>query len=192
VYNQRIGTQPNAPIPIAPLKFMTLVHAAEELSRKRVRLRMELTHATAQVSTRKIQSAYYSWKMRRVEKEARNLVKMGLVRQEACNDYIEQSYNRRRKESAERSALLKVFCTYITSVQTGLRFHVHSGEDISLTLERVAANLPVVHLANFPLNPFSTTLPLFGKVFLGLFKPTHTERVSIKTVDEDSVDIMVR
>ncbi len=159
--------------------------------KKRVRFRLQLNHIHCQVSLRKVLAAYYSWKDHRVEKDCHKLMKKGLLQQSKSTEYCTHSHARRRREHNERTALLTILATFLTSLHTENTFRLHSGDDIALVFERVSASLPVVHLANFPVNPFSTTLPLFLKLFLKKFKPTETEAVIVSMEEEDTLDVKV-
>jgi hypothetical protein len=174
------------------MRFEDLLRGAEVLLKKPVQLCIQLSHLHCQVSLRKGLAAYYSWKDNRVEKAAQRLVKKGLMRGGASvEEYCSQFHIRRRREHHERAALLTICATFLTSLRTDSTFRLHTGDDIAIAFERISATLPVVHLANFPVNPFSTTLPLFLHVLLKTFKPTETESVVVSMADEETVDVKV-
>jgi hypothetical protein len=173
------------------MRFEDLLRGAEVLLKKPVQLCIQLSHIHCQVSMRKLLAAYYSWKDHRVEKAAQHLIKRGLMKASSAEEYCTQSHIRRRREHHERSALLTICATFLSSLSTDTSFRLHTGDDIAFGFERIAATLPVVHLANFPVNPFSTTLPLFLGALLKTFKPTETESVVVSMTDEETVDIKV-
>lgn len=178
------------PIPSA-MSFQNLLDGAEVLLKKPVQLCIQLSQIHCQVSMRKILAAYYSWKDHRVEKAAQKLMKKGLMKSSSAEEYCNQSHIRRRREHHERTALLTIFATFLSTLSTETNFRLHTGDDISLGFERISATLPVVHLANFPVNPFSTTLPLFLNFLLKKFQPTATESVIVSMTDENTLDVKV-
>jgi hypothetical protein len=173
------------------MRFQNLLNGAEVLLKKPVQLCIQLSQIHCQVSLRKILAAYYSWKDHRVEKAAQQLVKRGLMKSASSEDYCTQSHIRRRREHHERAALLTIFATFLSTLSTDTAFRLHTGDDIALSFERISATLPVVHLANFPVNPFSTTLPLFVNALLKKFQPTETESVVVSMADEETLEVKV-
>lgn len=171
--------------------FQNLLNGANELMKKRVQFHIHLSHFHFQVSTRRLFDAYFSWKDFRVENDSRILVKKGLLKLSSTEEYCRVSHVRRRREHIERSALLTILCTFLSSLKTDTHFRLHSGDEIAMAFNRVSATLPVVHLGNFPVNPFSTTLPLFAKMLLKKFTPTETEAVIVSMADQDTIDLKV-
>lgn len=192
IYTAKLTTFPlssmSHPIPPAML-FENLLNGAEVLLKKPVQLCIQLSQIHCRVSMRKILAAYYSWKDHRVEKDAQKLMKKGLMKQSSSEEYCNQSHIRRRREHHERTALLTILATFLSTLSTDTSFRLRTGDDISLGFQRISATLPVVHLANFPVNPFSTTLPLFLTILLKTFRPTETESVTVSMTDENTVDV---
>ena len=174
------------------LNFQNILNGAQELMKKRVQFHVHLSHLHFQVSTRRLFDAYYSWKDFHVENDSRILVKKGLLKLSSTDEYCTKSHIRRKREHVERSALLTILCTFLSSLKTETNFRLHSGDEVAMAFDRVSATLPVVHLANFPVNPFSTTLPFFGQMLLKKFNPTETEAVVISMADHDTIDLKVR
>jgi hypothetical protein len=173
-------------------EFDDLLRFPAALSRKPMRMQLQLNELGGRIPIKKSLSSAHVWLLRMLESSLEMNITKGFLRtDEEVSEYLDSNTKRLEQEHIERQMILQVLSDCVYSSNIDVFLDAQSGSDITISVENANTAMPLSVLSVCPLNPFCPSIRPLIQFLMDEYAPTDTERI-VATLEGDDVLVKVR
>lgn len=158
--------------------FDDLLCHATVLSRKPMRMQLQLSELGGRMPLKKTLNSVHIWLLRILNSSLEMNISKGFLRtDEEISDYIESNTKRLVQEHIERLMILQLLSDSVYTSSIDIFLDAQSGSDITISVEHASTAMPISVLSVCPLNPFCPSIRPLIQFLMREYAPTPTEQI---------------